>query len=120
MVLATAWSVLALGIIHCLVGLVWFKSSFAEAASEGFIGRFQGLEPRRLAFWFTIFGPLLIMTGHVAIYAAAESNHSLLRITGCYLLFISVVGVSALPKSPFWATLCLSPVLIAAGNGWIA
>jgi membrane glycosyltransferase len=41
----------------------------------------------------------------------------LLRIVGIYTLVSSVVGVIAFPKSPFWALLLLSPLLIAAGYG---
>jgi hypothetical protein len=120
MVTVAAWIILSLGIIHCLLGLAWFKKPIGEAINEGFFGKFQGIEPRRLAFWFTIFGPLLIMSGHIALYAASESNLSLLRLIGFYLVLVSLLGVMALPKSPFWATLILAPVLIAGGFGVIA
>lgn len=119
MLLAASWILLALGIGHIVYGLVWFKSPIKEAVSEGFIGRFMKVESRRLAFWFIIFGPLLAMGGHVALYAANANDLGLIRIIGFYLLGISTVGVLALPRSPFWAAVLLSPIFIAAGYGWL-
>jgi hypothetical protein len=36
---------------------------------------------------------------------------------GVYALITAVLGVTAFPKSPFWAPLFVAPVLIAAGYG---
>ena len=88
--------------------------------SEGFIGKLQGLDARRVAFWFTIFGPLVMLSGHIAIYAVSEANFSLLRVVGFYVLVVSIFGIFAFPKSPFWGTLILSPILIAGSFGLIA
>ncbi len=63
-------------------------------------------------------GPLLVMGRHVAVHAAQSHDLALLRILGWYMLSIAVCGVLALPKSPFWAALLLSPVFLAGGYGW--
>jgi hypothetical protein len=120
MIIAAAWGIFMLGILHCVVGFVRFRTPIMEALFEGLLGKFQGLDHRRLAFWFMVFGPLLIMAGHVAVVAVEQTNYGLLKILGCYLLVTSALGVIALPKSPFWATLILAPVLIAGGYRWIA
>ena len=119
MVTAAAWGVFFLGILHCIVGLMRFRKTISIVVSEGIVGKFQGEDSRRLAFWFLIFGPLLMMGGHVAIMAAQQGNLAVLRIVGYYLLAGSVCGVVALPKSPFWALLILAPLLLAGGYQWI-
>lgn len=119
MLSTAAWILLFLGIAHVVYGIVWFKTPIAQAIGEGFIGKFMGIESRRLAFWFTAFGPLVAMAGHVALHAVGAADHGLLKIVGFYLLGTSAVGVLALPKSPLWAALLLSPVFIAGGYGWI-
>ncbi|NEW05806.1 hypothetical protein GK047_07210 [Paenibacillus sp. SYP-B3998] len=117
--MVAAWILLALGIGHIIYGLIWFKVPFKEAFCEGFINKFKSNESRRSAFWFTIFGPLLTMSGHIAIYAANMSDMGLFSIIGYYLFIISFFGVLALPKSPLWVALILSLIFIAIGYGWI-
>ncbi len=111
--LIAAWIVVALGVVHCLLGLVLFRKPISTAFGEGLIGKFAGVPERRLAFWFTIFGPLLLMSGHVAVIAATDGNMVLLRVVGLYLLAVSVIGSAALPKSPFPITVLLAAFIVA-------
>lgn len=119
MVTIAAWSFFALGIGHIITGLILFRRPVAQVLADGFVGQFMGADARRLAFWFLIFGPLLIMGGSVAVHAAENADHALLKIIGFHTLVIGAVGALALPKSPFWAALLLSVVFIAGGYGWI-
>lgn len=119
MLIAAAWTMFALGVGHIVVGLVFFKRQFADAAGEGWIGRFQGVDSRRLAFWFTVFGPLVMMGGQIAVHAVQQGDLALLKLIGCYLAGVALMGVTALPKSPFWVALLLAPVFIAGGCGWL-
>jgi len=96
-----------------------FKRPLVEAVRAGFVGQFVGHPDRHEAFWFMIFGPLLVMGGHLAIHAVNSANARLLRMIGFYLFAISVVGSLAAPDSPFWAALVSSAVLICAGYGWL-
>lgn len=112
-----AWVLFALGITHIVFGIVRFKVPFAEAVSAGFVGQFKVPEIRRTAFWFLMCGPLLVLAGHTAVHAVAVGDLALLKVIGTYTLVSSVVGVTAFPKSPFWASLLVSPLLIAAGYG---
>lgn len=112
-----AWIVFALGVAHILFGIIKFRTSFAEAVSAGFVNQFRAHEIRRTALWFTILGPLLMLAGHVAIHAVAVGDLALLRIVGIYVLITSIICVIAVPKSGFWATLLVSPLLIVAGYG---
>ena len=119
MLIAAAWTVFALGLAHVVVGLVFFRHQFAGAFAEGWIGRFQGIDSRRVAFWFTVCGPLAMMGGHIAVRAVHAGDLPLVAVIGYYLAAVALAGVTALPKSPFWAVLALAPVLIAGGHGWL-
>jgi hypothetical protein len=121
MVVVAAWILFCLGFGHTILGFIWFKQAFKDAWVDGLIGKFGvgAVEIRRLAFWFTLVGPLMIMGGHIAIHAGRVGDLGLLKIIGFYLLLIAMIGVLALPKSPFWAALLLCPIFIAGGYGWI-
>jgi len=109
------WVLFILGIGHIVYGLIAFKAPVADAISAGFFGQFKTPEVRRTAFWFLIFGPLLMLVGHVGIHAVAVNDLKLLKIVGIYSFIVSAIGVAALPKSPFWGALIASPFIIAAG-----
>jgi hypothetical protein len=106
-----------LGIGHVLYGAVKFRGPLLAGLSAGFVGQFGAPETRRTAFWFVMFGPLLMMAGQVALHAVARDDLPLLRLVGAYLFAVSVVGFAALPRSPFVVGLVLSALLLAAGYG---
>ncbi|TAK89901.1 MAG: hypothetical protein EPO06_10845 [Burkholderiaceae bacterium] len=120
MTLAAAWIIFILGLGHMVVGLVMFRAPLMAAVREGLVGKFTMNPERRTAFWFMIFGPLLIMGGHVAIHAVNVADAELLKIAGFYLFATGIAGTLALPRSPFVVALLVAPVFIAAGYGWIA
>lgn len=116
---AAAWFMFLLGIGHIVFGLVRYRGPVADAVSAGFVGKFAAPEVRRTAFWFLIFGPLLMLAGQVGIHAVAQGDLVLLRLLGIYAFITAILGLAAFPKSPFWAPLFVSPVLIAVGYGWL-
>jgi Family of unknown function (DUF6463) len=120
MLMGACWILVALGILHCLLGLVVFRKPIFAAMGDGFIGKFAGIPERRLAFWFIIFGPLLLMSGHVAVIAVADGNMVLLRVVGIYLFAASAIGATALPKSPFSITIFLAAFMVAGSLGWFS
>jgi hypothetical protein len=117
---AMAWVLFALGVGHIVYGLATFKAPLAQAIASGFVGQFKAPELRRTAFWFMVFGPLLMLAGHTAIYALAQGDPSLLRLVGFYVLGTSVFGALAFPKTPFLLALPASALLVAASYGWLA
>ncbi|MCE9573543.1 MAG: DUF6463 family protein [Deltaproteobacteria bacterium] len=119
MSIVVAWLLFGLGVAHVAFGLVKFKAPLAAAASAGFVGQFQVPEVRRTAFWFTLFGLPLMLAGHIAVHAVGVRDHALLKVIGGYVLLTSLIGVLAIPRSPFWAPLVLGPLLLAAGYGWL-
>ena len=112
-----AWLLFALGVAHLAYAVVRFKAPLAEAVSAGFVGQFKSSDVRRTTFWVFIFAPLLMLAGHAAVHAVSTGDLALLRIVGTYVLITSVVGVAALPQSPFLASLLVSSLLLAAGYG---
>jgi hypothetical protein len=112
-----AWGITLLGIGHIGMGLVRFWLPFSAALQDGFIGAFSANDTRRLAMWFTLFGPAITVCGHLAIRAAAASDLDTLKIIGFYLLATALLGVAAFPRSPIWALLILSCALLAIGYG---
>jgi hypothetical protein len=117
---AIAWFLFVLGVGHIAFGLVKFRIPLSEVVAGGFIGQFKKSEIRRTAFWFVIFGPLLMLAGHAAVHAVSVGDLALLRVIGVYALVTSLIGVAAFPKSPFLASLIVSPLLIAVGYGWLS
>jgi hypothetical protein len=112
-----AWLLFVLGVGHIVYALVKFKAPLAEAVAAGVVGQFKLPEVRRTAFWFFIFGPLLMLAGQAALHAVAQGDLTLLRIVGAYTLATSVLGVAAQPRSPFLVALLLSSLLLACGHG---
>jgi len=100
---------------HIAYAFVKFRGPLLEGISAGVVGQFGTPEVRRTAFWFTMFGPLLMLAGQVALHASASGDLRLFGLVGAYMLAVSLVGVLALPKSPFWVCLLISSLIVAAG-----
>ena len=111
------WGITVLGILHIGMGVVRFWQPFSAALQDGFIGAFSTSDARRVAAWFTLFGPPIAVCGHLAIRAAAASDLETLKIIGFYLSATALFGVAAFPYSPIWALLILSSALVAIGYG---
>lgn len=109
-----AWLLFALGVAHIAYAFVKFRAPLLEGLSAGVVGQFGSPELRRTAFWFTMFGPLLMFAGQVAVHAAEQGDLGLFRLVGAYLLAVSCVGVVALPKSPFVVGFAISSLIVAA------
>jgi hypothetical protein len=114
-----AWLLFALGIGHIGYAFIKFRVALLAGLSAGVVGQFGAPEIRRTAFWFTMFGPLLMLAGQVAVHAASIGDLGLYRLVGLYLLAVSVVGVLVIPKSPFLVGLGISALIVAAGYGVI-
>jgi hypothetical protein len=114
-----AWLLFALGVGHIGYAFIKFREPLLAGLSAGVVGQFAMPEVRRTAFWFTMFGPLLMLAGHVAIHAAAIADVGLYRLVGFYLLAISATGVLVIPKSPFLVGLLISCLILLSGYGLI-
>jgi hypothetical protein len=95
-----AWTLFILGLAHIVFGVIRFHAPLADAVAAGFIGQFKEPEIRRTAFWFLLCGPLLMLTGHLAIRAVKAGDPALLKIIGAYGVAASIFGIAAFPVSP--------------------
>jgi len=116
---AASWALLALGVAHIAMGVFRFRLPYAAAFAEGGFNRFGVSDERRLAFWFTLLGPVLMLCGHLAIRATAISDTATAGLIGRYVLVAGLAGVLAFPKSPLLLLLLVGWVLTACGEGWL-
>ena len=79
-----AWLLFALGIGHIGYAVIKFRSPLLDGVLAGCVGQFSSPEVRRTAFWFTLFGPLLMLAGQVAVHAASIGDMGLYRLVGYY------------------------------------
>jgi hypothetical protein len=115
----TSWVLFGLGAAHIAMGLVRFRLPYAAALAEGWFDRFGASDERRLAFWFTLLGPVLMLCGHLAVRAAAASDTATVGLIGRYLVAAGLAGVLAFPKSPLALLLLVGLVMVACGEGWL-
>ena len=119
LLIVAAWSLFALGVGHVVVTLVLFRRPLLAALKGGWMGQFEAPTSRRVAFWFAVFGPLLMLTGQVAVHAVSVHDLALLNTLGVYLIVLGLFGALALPRSPFWGAVLIGPVLLAGAHGWV-
>ncbi len=106
---------LAIGIGHTVTGIIIVRPALGSLFRDGFANAVLPHPDRRVAFWFLIFSVMLFFLGQVTLYAAATDDTYLLKVVGWYVLGIGAVGATAMPKSPFWIALIVSPILLWSG-----
>lgn len=111
---------IVLGILHIIFGVVRYRKPLLAAVKEGFVGRFAESDERRAAFWFISVGPLIGLIGLFTARAALARDIGMLLSTGICLSVLATIGLLAFPKSPLWALLPPSVILIACGAGMVS
>ncbi|MEJ7652618.1 MAG: DUF6463 family protein [Chloroflexia bacterium] len=66
-------TMIGLGATH-IAGIALFHRQFRAMAREGLVGTVEGRPDRELAFWFTIFGPVLIAHGQFARWSLRRTG----------------------------------------------
>lgn len=102
----SGYLLIAISIIHILVGVWVFAAPLADIAREGVFNTvapnpFAPYFEREDAFWFMMFSPLLLTLGQLCCWAQARKI-ALPAFLGWNLLAISTVGVVLEPISGFW------------------
>ncbi len=116
MISFVGYVLIALGIGHTVTGIILFRPALVDLFRDGFANAVLAHRDRRLAFWFLMFSVMLFFLGQVTLYAAATDDTYLLKVVGWYVLGISSVGATAMPKSPFWIALIVAPILLWSGR----
>ena len=103
-----------LAVGHTVTGLVLYRSALTGLIRDKYFNAVLRDKNRTILFWLLMFSALLALLGQLILYAAASHDLLLLRIAGWYALVIGLAGALAMPRSPFWAALLASPVLLQA------
>lgn len=119
MILILAWLTFVLGIGHTLTGLILYKKPLLSAFSDGYWNSFKADKSRTLAFWFVLFGPMLSFVGYLCVYAVNAGDSGLLQRLAVFLLCLGLSGGLAFPKSPFWAAVVFSTLMLMKTHGVI-
>ena len=103
---------MATGVLHLVSGFVFYSGPLFAIAADGFLNAvkadvaFSTFD--RLAafaaFWYMIFGVMLLMLGGLIHWAQARTG-TLPAFLGWSLLALGVVGVILMPASGFWLAL---------------
>ncbi|MDQ3755045.1 MAG: DUF6463 family protein [Acidobacteriota bacterium] len=94
-------SIVLIGLLHTVFGLIGFRNTLAALIGEGIINTVNGQPDREMAFWFICCGFLMIVFG--ALIDWCESKEiKLPPAIGWGLLTISIIGVMFMPDSGFW------------------
>jgi hypothetical protein len=98
--------------VHTAVGVVLFRDPLAAILGDGFFNAIRPHFDRAAAFWFLLFSPVLFLLGQITNYAVGHRDAHLVRLVGCYLLGMGILGVAVLPISGFWILIALTPLLL--------
>ncbi len=99
-----AWigkSVIAIGLIHSIFGLVVFRPTIATLLDERLLNTVDGQPDRERVFWFLFTGFAWLILGALIDWME-RSGLRLPRFSAWVLLVMTGVGVVIMPKSGFW------------------
>lgn len=94
--------IIAIGVIHNLVGLYFFAPVLREIGAAG-VWNAVGVDTmRNLAFWFLYTGCLLMVVGYLTDWIEERTGGALPNAYGWMLLALLLLGVVLIPESGFW------------------
>ncbi|WP_169082398.1 DUF6463 family protein [Paenibacillus sp. PL91] len=94
------------GLLHTAVGLFVFTKQLLPIAAEGVWNTVkEGQWERETAFWFMMFGFLLLLLGYLVNWLLKKKGISPPAAFGWLLLILSLIGSIAMPVSGFWLAL---------------
>lgn len=100
----TGHSLIAVGALHTLVGIMSFGRPLAGIARDGMFNAVDPHPERQAAFWFLLTGALLVVLGQSTRWAQRRTG-TVPGSLGTSLLVISLAGVVLMPVSGFWLLL---------------
>ncbi len=94
-------SIMAIGLLHTVFGLITFRHTLTVLLREGMINTVNGQPEREMAFWFICCGLFMLVFGALIDYCESKGVR-LPLVVGWGLLTISIIGVTLMPVSGFW------------------
>ncbi len=104
------------GIIHIVVGFIIGKDIYADMLRDGLINSMQNNFTRGFAFWFFLFGVLLILYGYTLQYNIEREQKPSPAHVGYSLLAVGIFGCLVEPVSGFWLVLPQALIIIVANR----
>ncbi len=111
----TGHSLLAVGILHTLGGLLAFITSLGAIARDGFVNAVDPHPDRQAAFWVLLSGVLLMTLGHGTRWAQQRTG-TLPPALGWALLAVAAAGAILMPFSGFWLLFPPALLVLAAAR----
>ena len=100
------WILIALGVLHSIVGFSGGRDTLADMARAGLwdtVHSGGGPPSRPLIFWFLTSGFMLLMLGHLALWVERRTGNALPLSFGIeLLLFAALAGVLSGGGIPAW------------------
>ena len=94
-------SVLAIGLIHSIFGIVFLGRIFGVLLGEGLFNTVNGQMDREAFFWFMYFGFAMMILG-AFINWNEQRGYPLPAFLGIALMAITLVAVIIMPASGAW------------------
>ncbi|HYF62172.1 MAG TPA: DUF6463 family protein [Herpetosiphonaceae bacterium] len=107
---------LATGMLHTAVGLWHYRQPLLAILGAGRWMSVTGDSGREAAFWFILFGVVLMMFGQFVRWALRHAG-TLPASLGWSLLALGLLGVAFMPDSGFWLVLPQAWLALAIARG---
>ncbi len=102
------------GIIHIIVGLILGKDIYLNMLRDGFLNSVNSDFTRGFAFWFFLFGVLLVFYGYTLQYNIKREQRPSPLHVGYFLLILGIFGCLVEPVSGFWLVFPQALIIILA------
>lgn len=103
---------MAIAILHELVGVFFYSNALMDIVQAGF---FNTINPpyweRDAAFWFLMFGITLFLMGWVAQWML-DNTHTIPKFFSLGLLIMCLIGVLMMPASGFWLAIPVAIMML--------
>lgn len=103
---------MAIAVLHQVVGLFFYRDALIDILNAGF---FNTINPpyweRDAAFWFLMFGAMLFLMGWIAQWML-ENTGSIPKFYSWGLLVVCVIGVMMMPASGFWLAIPVAIIML--------
>ena len=107
---------IAIGVVHCSVGL-WFGFDTARSiVGDGFLDAVEPEVSRMYWFWFMLTGVLMIVLGQLTFWVEAHANKKPPRFLAWEVLALGVVATAAIPASGGWLVIAAGIYMVTAGT----
>jgi hypothetical protein len=97
-------SIVGVGLIHSLFGLVSGSRVLSEMAQDGLVASVNGQPLREAIFWFLFFGFLVILFGLLVDWVESKGLNLPFSMS-LGLLVMTLFGVALMPASGWWLML---------------